>query len=72
MSRLPGSETPRRSASSAGPKVVMEEYGGSEFLQALTGKPQRAVWVVMDELMDTLGVVNPRAYDGVMRKIGRL
>ena len=50
----------------------MEEYGGSEFLQALTGKPQRAVWVVMDELMDTLRVVNPRAYDGVMRKIGRL
>ena len=50
----------------------MEEYGGSEFLQALAGKPQSAVWAVMDELMDTLRVVNPRAYEGVMRKIGRL
>lgn len=46
------------------------EYGDSDFLQAIKGKDPAAVWAVMDELMDTLSMVNHRVYDGVMRKIG--
>lgn len=45
------------------------EYGDSDFLQAVKGKNPADVWAVMDELMDTLHVVNERVYNGVMRKI---
>ena len=44
-------------------------YGGSEFLQAISGKRAEEIWAVMDELMLTLSVLNPRLYAGVMRKI---
>ncbi len=49
-----------------------QEYGGSEFLQALKGKDERAAWRIIDELMETLMVVNYRAYDTVMRKLSKL
>lgn len=45
------------------------EYGDSEFLQAIKDKDPADVWAVMDELMDTLHMVNERVYNGVMRKI---
>ena len=45
------------------------DYGGSEFLQAVKGKDAAAMWEVMDDLMDTLLMVNKRVYDGVLRKI---
>ena len=43
--------------------------GESEFIKAVAGKDGVAVWAVLDELMDTLKVINPRLYDGVMRKL---
>lgn len=45
------------------------DYGDSDFLQTVKGKSPDAVWAVMDELMDTLAMVNHRVYDGVMRKL---
>ncbi len=47
-------------------------YGESDFLRAVAGIPAPDAWAVMDELMDTLQVVNPRTYDSVMRKLGRI
>ena len=47
-------------------------YGDSDFLRAVDGKDPSAAWSVMDELMEPLRVVNPRAYDSVLRKINRL
>lgn len=44
-------------------------YGESEFLSAISGKDPEEMWLLMDELMETLAVINPRLYDGVMRKI---
>lgn len=49
-----------------------DQYGESGFLIAVSGKDQTAAWKVMDELMETLRVVNRRAYDSVMRKLDRL
>lgn len=46
-------------------------YGDSDFLRAVEGKGPGAAWVVMDELMETLQVVNRRVYDSVMRKLER-
>lgn len=44
-------------------------YGSSDFLMAIQGKDPGTVWRVMDELMDTLKMVNERVYNSTMRKI---
>lgn len=51
---------------------VVSVSGGSDFMQAVNGKPGQGAWAVMDELMDTLRVVNSRVYDGVMAKLRAL
>ena len=48
------------------------DYGESEFLQIVSGKNAGGVWEVIDELMTTIEITNPRLYNGVMRKIERL
>lgn len=48
------------------------QYGDSDFLRTVEGKAPADAWIVMDELMETLHVVNQRAYDSVMRKLERL
>lgn len=50
----------------------VEAYGNSEFLATISGLKQSDVWEIMDDLMDTLQVTNPRVYNGVMRKIRQL
>ena len=50
----------------------VDQYGGSDFLRAVAGKDPAAAWSVMDELMETLRVVNSRAYSSVLRKLDRL
>lgn len=50
-------------------ECVIGSYGGNEFLQAVEGKPSAEIWSIMDELMDTLKVVNPKAYRSIMSKI---
>ena len=46
-------------------------YGDSDFLRAIEGKKPSTVWPIMDELMDTLAIVNARVYNSVMQKIKR-
>lgn len=41
----------------------------SEFSQVINGRDVSEILPVWDELMDTLKIVNPRLYDGVMRKL---
>lgn len=48
---------------------IIPDYGDTEFLSAISGRNAESVWLLMDELMTTLMVVNPRLYDSVMRKI---
>ena len=47
----------------------LPEYGDSDFLRLVAGRDPYAVWEILDDLMDTLRAVNPRAYDSVVRKI---
>ena len=51
---------------------AIDLYGDTDFLRAIEGKNPAAVWAVIDDLMDTLHTVNPRVYDGVLRKIRAL
>lgn len=41
----------------------------SDFLQAVNGKDSVAIFAIMDDLMDTVRVTAPRAYDSVMRRV---
>ena len=48
------------------------KYGDSEFLEVVEGKPTENVMMIMDELMDSMKVLQPRIYDSVMRKVSGL
>lgn len=58
-------------ASQAEVPHTVGSYGDSDFLRAIEGKKPSTVWPIMDELMDTLAVVNARVYNSVMQKIKR-
>lgn len=50
-------------------EAIIDYNGETEFAQSITGRDAWDIWSIMDELMTTLQVVNPRLYAGVMRKI---
>lgn len=60
------------SMASAPEPAYAGHYGDSEFLREVEGKSQEDVFRIMDDLMDTLQVANPRVYNGVMRKLRSL
>lgn len=43
--------------------------GDSEFLRTVNGKKSDKVWSVIDELVSVIQIINPRLYDGVIRKL---
>ena len=69
ISRYSGAPAP--SPASVEPQTV-GEYGDSEFLLAVAGKDPEKAWSVIDELMDTLAMVNNKVYNSVMQKIKRV
>lgn len=48
---------------------TLERYGDSEFLEAIQGKAISDVMPIMDELMESMRILQPRIYDSVMRKV---
>lgn len=52
--------------------ATVGEYGDSDFLLAVSGKDPAKVWPVIDELMDTLAMVNSKVYNSVMQKVQRI
>lgn len=60
------------SFSAAPDPINTGRYGDSEFLLEIEGRDQEGVFHIIDDLMDTLQVANPRVYNGVMRKIRAL
>lgn len=48
---------------------VVGYYGSSEFLKMVANKSSEEVWLLIDELMTTLSVINHRLYDSVMRRL---
>lgn len=58
--------------SAASAPAAVESYGDSDFLQTVAGKDPQKAWAIMDELLDTLKLVNKRVYDSVMRKLNSI
>lgn len=53
-----------------GPAETTIDYdSGTEFSEAIQGKDPADVYKVMDEVMDTLKIINARVYNSVMRKL---
>ena len=53
----------------APPPDVISFSSGSEFSEAIKGRPQAEVWPVIDELMETVQAIEPRLYNAVMDKL---
>lgn len=53
-------------------KKPLDLSGRSDFIRALNGKEENKVWEIMDDLMESLKVVNPRAYNSIMAKLEEL
>lgn len=51
------------------PVAVIEADGNSDFARAIDGREQEEVIPVLDELMQTLSVIQPKLYDAVMTKL---
>lgn len=48
---------------------VIEYQSGSEFSDAIYGKEIDTIMSIVDELMETLSVINPPLYRSVMRRV---
>ena len=47
-------------------------YGESEFLKNVVGKPAKEAWLLMDELVEALYVLNPRLINNFFEKLNNL
>lgn len=50
-------------------EYTVDDYGNTEFLKKINGKDAMKMWLLMDEVMETLAVLNPRLYDSIIQKI---
>lgn len=64
-----GSETQERYSYAPAPEATVQIQSKSEFAEIINGKDQRDVWPIIDELMDTLQVIQPRLYNAVLQKL---
>ncbi len=53
-------------------ETVIDDYGDSEFFEVIRDREAESVWTVMDELMMTLQLLNPKLYHATLRKIDSL
>lgn len=61
-----------RGYSEAAKPVEHIPQGDSDFLMLAAEKDPDGVWEILDDLMDTLRVTNPRVYRGIMRRLNDL
>ena len=50
-------------------ETTIDYYSDTEFGQAVNGRKAADVWPLIDELAETVRIVNPRLYAGFMRKL---
>lgn len=47
-------------------------YGKSEFLELIAGKPAKEAWLLMNELVEAVTVLNPRLMNNFFEKLNNL
>ena len=53
-------------------ETTIGNYGNSEFLKLVSGKPIKEVWHLLDELVDAISVLNPRLLNNFLDKLNML
>lgn len=48
---------------------IVKQYGESEFLKRIAGMDEKDAWLLMDELMMTLQVLDSKLYNQVLNRI---
>ncbi len=54
------------------PALIQCRDSNSDFARAVKGKDAKEVWDILSELMETLKVMNPRAYKETILRLDRL
>ena len=44
-------------------------YGDTEFLRKIHGKDCKEAWLIMNDAMDCVNMLNPRLYNNIMNKL---
>nr|DAQ29856.1 MAG TPA: hypothetical protein [Caudoviricetes sp.] len=52
--------------------VPLEVSGDSDFLRAVDGRDSVKAWAIIDELMETIKILQPRVYDSVLRRLAEI
>lgn len=47
-------------------------YGKSQFLRAIAGKPTEDAWLLIDELVEAVSVLQPKLYNNFLEKVQEL
>lgn len=72
MEHMQDNSTPAQKYSFAAgppPSAVVDYQGTSEFAECARGMPLNDFMAVMDELMSTLQILNPKLYNSVIRRV---
>ncbi len=76
MDHLFGEDKPMQAYSTApAPQEqagTIDISGSSDFLWAVRGKDTAEIMDIMDELMETMKLIQPRIYDSVMRRVSEI
>ena len=64
---LPGYSYAAQPETASEPKI--QNDSDSEFARLIDGRPQKEVWPLMDEMMDTIHAIHPRLYRAVMDRL---
>lgn len=48
---------------------IVDVIGDSEFIKSINGKQAKKMWAVMDELLETLKIINDKLYYSVIRRL---
>ena len=54
------------------PVPVLDEYGQSEFLTMISGRNPEKVFPVLDELMQSVKILQPRLYDATLTSLSNI
>lgn len=58
-----------RAAPAEEPETYVDYESDSEFSRAVNGMRSKQAWAIVDELVETIRVLNPRLYNGLIRKM---
>ena len=53
-------------------ETIIDKYGNTDFLNEVAGKPARDVWLLVDDLVQTLAIINPKLLDNFLNKLSEI